>query len=69
MRQTLDELSSELEATRKKANREVALNGHQDPSSPTHTPSKELTALKDDLKGYKEEIKGHKYVESLLYNK
>ncbi|KAI0085120.1 hypothetical protein BDY19DRAFT_967250 [Irpex rosettiformis] len=62
LRQSLDEQNSELEAARKKLNREVSVNGLQDSSMSTSASSKELIALKDDLKGYKEEIKGHKHI-------
>jgi hypothetical protein len=58
LRQSLEELTSELEVLRKKANREVTVNNVQDSSKVSS--SKDLAAIKGDLKCHKEEIKGHK---------
>ena len=63
LRRSLEEQSTELEAMRKKVNREVPVNGVADPTKQTSaSSSKDAAALKDELKSHKEESKGHKYV-------
>ncbi|THG99933.1 hypothetical protein EW026_g2495 [Hermanssonia centrifuga] len=58
LRQALDERIAELDATRKKLNRELPVNGLQDPSKPSVPPS----PSKHDLATAREEIKGLKHI-------
>lgn len=69
LHRSLEERNAELELLQKRLNREVPVDGAQDcvKSSVTALPSKDLAAVKEEVKNHKEEIKGHKYAMSCAY--